>query len=76
MTLYDDVESRLKDNAAKACLVSKMQETQSRTGLNRTEMSYIAGSLFAAGTDVRVIHLGLVTCKLILVLLRLLLLPF
>lgn len=52
MTLYDDVEARLKDNAARACLVSKMQETQSRTGLNRTEMSYIAGSLFAAGTDV------------------------
>jgi hypothetical protein len=53
MTLYDDVEARLKDSSARACLVSKMQETQSKTGLNRTEMSYIAGSLFAAGTDVR-----------------------
>lgn len=52
MDLYDDVEERLKKSTARACLVSKMQETQSRTGLNRTEMSNIAGSLFAAGTDV------------------------
>lgn len=58
MTLYDDVEARLKDSSARACLVSKMQETQSRTGLNRTEMSYIAGSLFAAGTDVRKLFSG------------------
>ncbi|CAD6574729.1 MAG: hypothetical protein CYPHOPRED_005487 [Cyphobasidiales sp. Tagirdzhanova-0007] len=49
--LYDDVEDRLKINSARACLVSKMQETQSKTGLSRLEMSCIAGSLFAAGTD-------------------------